>query len=32
MEEMGLGEKARNMFVDLPIKHPSEILSRQMDI
>lgn len=30
--EMGLGGKVRNMLVDLPIKHPSEMLSNQVDI
>lgn len=30
--EMGLGGKVRNMLVDLPIKHPSEMLSKQVDI
>lgn len=25
---MGLGRKVRHMFVDIPIKHPSEMLSR----
>lgn len=32
MGEMGLGGKVRNMLVDLPIKHPSEMLSKQVDI
>lgn len=32
---MGLGRKVRNIFVGIPIKHPSEMLSRlsrQVDI
>lgn len=29
---MGLGRKVQNLFVGIPIKHPSGMLSRQVDV